>query len=169
VFSPTLFYALLSIIIHAIVLLITLNREIVSQAPAAADDDEEEEDEEEEDEDEDEDEDDKEEAKDNDDDEEDEEEEVEKVDLKVHKKKVVSEPEDENLECRDCGAEFVFTVGEQDFFKEKGFDNKPTRCGDCKAAKKGAHLFQHDIINLFVSKSSFSKYILLWLAETQSS
>jgi hypothetical protein len=39
---------------------------------------------------------------------------------------------DEMLTCRDCNNEFAFTVGEQQFFKEKGFDNKPTRCGDCK-------------------------------------
>ena len=44
--------------------------------------------------------------------------------------------EDETLECRDCGAELCFTVGEQQFYKEKGFDNKPTRCAECKAAKK---------------------------------
>ena len=27
--------------------------------------------------------------------------------------------EDKNLVCKDCGKEFVFTVGEQEFFKEK--------------------------------------------------
>jgi hypothetical protein len=59
--------------------------------------------------------------------------------MKIHKKsapKEEAEGEDENLECRDCGAEFVFSVGEQAFYKEKGFDNKPTRCAECKAAKK---------------------------------
>jgi hypothetical protein len=35
--------------------------------------------------------------------------------------------EDEELECRDCQAKFVFTVGEQEFFAQKGFDNKPVR------------------------------------------
>lgn len=39
---------------------------------------------------------------------------------------------DEMLTCRDCNTEFAFTVGEQEFFKEKGFENKPTRCRDCK-------------------------------------
>jgi hypothetical protein len=28
-------------------------------------------------------------------------------------------------------------VGEQRFFKEQGYDNKPTRCIVCKAARKG--------------------------------
>ena len=26
---------------------------------------------------------------------------------------------DKTLVCRDCGAEFVFTVGEQEFYKKK--------------------------------------------------
>ena len=28
---------------------------------------------------------------------------------------------DKTLTCRDCGNEFVFTEGEQEFYKEKGF------------------------------------------------
>jgi CxxC-x17-CxxC domain-containing protein len=41
-----------------------------------------------------------------------------------------------NLTCRDCGATFVFTEGEQEFFAEKGFTNEPGRCPDCRAAAK---------------------------------
>lgn len=44
--------------------------------------------------------------------------------------------EDKKLICKDCGAEFVFTVGEQEFFKEKGFDNDPVRCLDCRRKRK---------------------------------
>ncbi len=44
--------------------------------------------------------------------------------------------EDRTLVCRDCGAEFVFTVGEQEFFAEKGFTNDPVRCRECRASKK---------------------------------
>ena len=44
--------------------------------------------------------------------------------------------EDKNLTCRDCGAEFTFTVGEQQFYAEKGFTNEPTRCPDCRKARK---------------------------------
>ncbi|MEG1583530.1 MAG: zinc-ribbon domain-containing protein [Anaerovorax sp.] len=44
--------------------------------------------------------------------------------------------EDKKLICKDCGAEFTFTVGEQEFYKEKGFENEPQRCPDCRAAKK---------------------------------
>ena len=43
---------------------------------------------------------------------------------------------DKNITCKDCGKEFVFTVGEQDFFKEKGFENDPVRCPDCRRARK---------------------------------
>lgn len=44
--------------------------------------------------------------------------------------------EDKTLSCRDCGSEFVFTTGEQEFYKEKGFENEPVRCPDCRRAKK---------------------------------
>lgn len=43
---------------------------------------------------------------------------------------------DKTLTCKDCGSEFVFTEGEQQFYAEKGFENEPTRCKDCRAAKK---------------------------------
>ena len=33
--------------------------------------------------------------------------------------------EDKTLVCKDCGAEFVFTAGEQEFYAEKGFQNEP--------------------------------------------
>lgn len=44
--------------------------------------------------------------------------------------------QDKDLICRDCGAAFQFTVREQEFYKQKGFDNEPTRCAPCRAAKK---------------------------------
>ena len=44
--------------------------------------------------------------------------------------------EDETLICKDCGKEFVFTVGEQEFYKEKGFENDPVRCLECRKARK---------------------------------
>ena len=44
--------------------------------------------------------------------------------------------QDEILVCRDCGKEFVFTAGEQEFYASKGFENKPVRCKECRAARK---------------------------------
>ena len=43
---------------------------------------------------------------------------------------------DKDLTCRDCGAVFVFTVGEQEFFASKGFTNEPTRCPACRGARR---------------------------------
>lgn len=43
---------------------------------------------------------------------------------------------DKTLACKDCGRDFVFTEGEQQFYAEKGFINEPTRCKECRAAKK---------------------------------
>ena len=39
---------------------------------------------------------------------------------------------DRVLKCAECGAEFVFTAGEQMFFSNKGFKNEPKRCKACK-------------------------------------
>jgi CxxC-x17-CxxC domain-containing protein len=44
--------------------------------------------------------------------------------------------QDKTLICKDCGAEFIFTAGEQEFYAEKGFTNEPQRCKPCRAAKK---------------------------------
>jgi len=44
--------------------------------------------------------------------------------------------EDRTIVCQDCGKDFVFTVGEQEFYKEKGFDNEPKRCKECRDKKK---------------------------------
>jgi CxxC-x17-CxxC domain-containing protein len=43
---------------------------------------------------------------------------------------------DEMLTCVDCGQQFPFTAGEQEFYAMKGFTNKPSRCTDCRAARK---------------------------------
>jgi CxxC-x17-CxxC domain-containing protein len=40
---------------------------------------------------------------------------------------------DRVLKCIDCGAEFVFTAGEQLFFHDKQFKNDPKHCKQCKA------------------------------------
>ena len=44
--------------------------------------------------------------------------------------------QDETLTCEDCGKEFVFTVGEQEFYAEKGLANKPKRCPECRKARR---------------------------------
>ena len=44
--------------------------------------------------------------------------------------------EDKTLKCKDCGKDFVFTTGEQQFYAEKGFENEPVRCKDCRDVRK---------------------------------
>jgi len=44
--------------------------------------------------------------------------------------------EDKTLKCKDCNSDFVFTAGEQEFYKEKGFENEPQRCPACRKANK---------------------------------
>ena len=46
--------------------------------------------------------------------------------------------QDKELTCRDCGNTFLFTAGEQAFYAEKGFQNEPQRCRDCRSARKQA-------------------------------
>lgn len=46
--------------------------------------------------------------------------------------------EDKTLTCKDCGNDFVFTAGEQEFYAEKGFVNEPQRCKDCRDKRKAA-------------------------------
>ncbi len=43
---------------------------------------------------------------------------------------------DKTLTCRDCGNSFTFTAGEQEFFVQKGFTNEPSRCTECRTARK---------------------------------
>jgi CxxC-x17-CxxC domain-containing protein len=47
--------------------------------------------------------------------------------------------QDKTLTCRDCGAQFIFSASEQDFYAEKGFTNEPGRCPECRAARKQAN------------------------------
>jgi CxxC-x17-CxxC domain-containing protein len=42
---------------------------------------------------------------------------------------------DRTLTCRDCGQEFTFTAGEQDFYTQRGFSD-PQRCPECRSARK---------------------------------
>jgi CxxC-x17-CxxC domain-containing protein len=43
---------------------------------------------------------------------------------------------DKTLTCRECGVEFVFSAGEQEFFRSKGLENEPGRCPECRAARR---------------------------------
>ena len=44
--------------------------------------------------------------------------------------------EDKTLVCRDCGKEFTFTTGEQEFYLSHGLQNEPSRCPEFRAARR---------------------------------
>ncbi len=44
--------------------------------------------------------------------------------------------QDKVLICQDCGREFIWTAGEQEFYAERGFTNEPKRCKECRNARK---------------------------------
>jgi CxxC-x17-CxxC domain-containing protein len=46
--------------------------------------------------------------------------------------------EDKTLACKDCNSQFVFTVREQEFFHEKGFQNEPQRCRECRQSRRAS-------------------------------
>lgn len=44
--------------------------------------------------------------------------------------------QDKTLVCRDCGREFTFTAGEQEFYLSRGLESEPTRCKECRAERR---------------------------------
>jgi CxxC-x17-CxxC domain-containing protein len=44
--------------------------------------------------------------------------------------------QDKVITCKQCGAEFTFTAGEQQFYAEKGLTNEPQRCKACRDSMK---------------------------------
>ncbi len=43
---------------------------------------------------------------------------------------------DRAMVCVDCGQEFTFTAGEQEFYEQRGFSEPPKRCSACRAVRK---------------------------------
>ena len=46
--------------------------------------------------------------------------------------------EDKTLRCRECGQEFIFSAGEQEFYQQRGLVNEPGRCPACRANRRAA-------------------------------
>src|SRR5260221_12257728 len=53
---------------------------------------------------------------------------------------------DQTLYCRDCNQAFMFTVGEQEFYANRGLTNAPSRCPECRAAHKQSSRGQRDSV-----------------------
>lgn len=49
----------------------------------------------------------------------------------------IAQEGDQELECVDCRAKFLFSAGEQKFFTERQF-TAPRRCKECRQARKQA-------------------------------
>ena len=45
---------------------------------------------------------------------------------------------DQTLRCRDCGVDFIWTEGEQEFYASRGLTNPPSRCPSCRAARRAS-------------------------------
>ena len=44
--------------------------------------------------------------------------------------------EEKTLVCRECGASFAFSEGEQEFYQSRGLMHEPTRCPSCRAVRR---------------------------------
>ena len=79
--------------------------------------------------------------------------------------------EDKTLVCKDCGKEFVWTAGEQEFYASRGFENQPQRCKPCRRDSRlhlGRHLHRRHRharnAPLHGSGSCQLFYLILWAA-----
>ena len=50
----------------------------------------------------------------------------------------MSDFQDKNLTCQDCGNSFPFTAEKQEYFASQGWQNEPRRCLDCNKKFKDA-------------------------------
>ena len=53
------------------------------------------------------------------------------------------EPKDITIKCKKCENDFVWTVRDQEFYKEKGFF-KPSYCKECRKKTKVVNNFHKD-------------------------
>lgn len=44
--------------------------------------------------------------------------------------------QDKQLTCKECSKEFTWSAGEQKFYADKGLQNPPGRCPDCRRQKR---------------------------------
>lgn len=55
-----------------------------------------------------------------------------------------NQPKDKTLKCKKCEKEFIWTVRDQEFYKEKGFF-RPSYCKDCRKKTKVVNNFHKDM------------------------
>jgi len=52
--------------------------------------------------------------------------------------KMSEENQDKTLKCEQCGNDFIHGLRDQEFYKEKGYQNMPKRCPDCRRERRQA-------------------------------
>ena len=70
--------------------------------------------------------------------------------------------EDKTLVCKECGKEFVFTAGEQEFYAERGFQNEPQRCKACRDARKNAARGPREYFTAVCAACGGEAFLALW-------
>ena len=43
---------------------------------------------------------------------------------------------DRTLTCSECGTDYIFTAGEQEYYADRGFRNEPKRCHACRVVRR---------------------------------
>lgn len=59
--------------------------------------------------------------------------------------------QDKTLVCKDCGNEFVWTAGEQEFYAQKGLSHPPSRCKDDRIKFKEQRRSQRQMYDITCS------------------
>ena len=54
-----------------------------------------------------------------------------------------SQYSDRVLNCKVCGDDFIFTVGQQADYDQRGLQNDPARCRECRDSTRGSHQSTH--------------------------
>jgi ssDNA-binding Zn-finger/Zn-ribbon topoisomerase 1 len=61
----------------------------------------------------------------------------------------MNKKEGKEIICRECNRTFIFTEGEQAFYKEKGFESEPKRCPNCRLIAKIADKVTMNILKKY--------------------
>ena len=69
---------------------------------------------------------------------------IEETQQPVQEEKKPEEPKDITIKCKKCENDFVWTVRDQEFYKEKGFF-KPSYCKECRKKTKVVNNFHKDM------------------------
>jgi len=69
---------------------------------------------------------------------------IEEVKPEPEEEKKSEEPKDITIKCRKCENDFIWTVRDQEFYKEKGF-YKPSYCKECRKKTKVVNNFHKDM------------------------